>query len=433
MTIEKYSWDNLTGEEKERILRRSQSDIDALKETVRPIIDSVRTEGDRALIRLAREFDGADLSGRGVIVQPDEFERAGRLLSPSVVAALEYAIENVRRFHSAQVEHAMTSVHVRDGIFATERWTPIESVGLYVPGGRGSFPSMLYMLAIPAMLAEVPTLVVTTPPLPDGSVDPALLYAARLCGVTKIVKSGGAQAIGALAFGTDSVPAVRKIVGPGSAYVAAAKRLVADRVDTGLPAGPSESIVLADESADPFIVALDLMIEAEHGSDSAALLVTHSEELADKVAREIDALIRDVPEPRRTFLTDVFQGYGGIILTEGIDRSVAVVNEFAPEHLLLHAADGRALSQRITNAAEVLIGPYTAFSLANYATGPNAVLPTGGWAHSWSPVSVRDFQKASSVIEVTPEGYREMRDHVIALADHEGFYTHAAALRKRPH
>ncbi len=432
MSIQKYNWETLSPADRDRILRRSQSDIDALKDQVAPIVEAVRQEGDDALVRFAREFDGADLSHGGVIVRPQEFETARTLLSDRVIAALDYAIENVRHFHSAQVERSMMSVHVRDGIFATERWIPIDSAGLYVPGGRGSFPSMLYMLAVPAVLAKVPTLVVTTPPLPDGTVDPAVLYAAGACGVQTVVKSGGAQAVAALTYGTHSVPAVRKIVGPGSAWVAAAKHLVADRVDTGLPAGPSESMVLADEWADPFVVALDLMIEAEHGSDSAALLVTHSEKLADRVVREIASLLPEVPEPRRTFLTDVFQGYGGILLTDDMTRSVEVVNTFAPEHLLIHARDARALSNSITNASEVLIGPYTAFSLANYATGPNAVLPTGGWAHTWSPVSVRDFQKASSVIEVTPEGYREMRDHVIALADHEGFYTHAAALRKRP-
>ena len=290
---------------------------------------------------------------------------------------------------------------------------------------------MLYMLAVPAVLAEVPTIVVATPPRSDGSVDPAVLYAARRCGVETVVRVGGAQAIAAMAWGTESVPAVHKIVGPGSAYVAAAKRLVSDRVDVGLPAGPSESIVLADSSADARIVARDVMIEAEHGADSAALLVTDDARLAEATAEAIEEFINEVPQPRRDFLTEVFNGYGGIVVTADLDESVHVVNTFAPEHLLLHARDPRALSARITDAAEVLIGPHTAFSLANYACGPNAVLPTGGWARTWSPVSVRDFQKRSTVIEVTTEGYDEMRDHVIALADYEGFYTHAAALRYR--
>ncbi|MDA3948764.1 MAG: histidinol dehydrogenase [Spirochaeta sp.] len=431
MSIQRFEWSALDNEQRSRILRRSQSDIDSLRPTVTEIVETVRRDGDAALLRYAGELDGAELAPDGIAVRPAEFSDAAGLLSAEVRAALEYAVENVRRFHRSQVDEGMTSVQVRDGIIATERSTPIDSVGLYVPSGRGSFPSMLYMLAVPAVLAGVGTIAVTTPPRPDGTVDPAVLYAAHLCGVDRVYRVGGAVAVAALTWGTETVPAVRKIVGPGSAYVAAAKRVVADLVDVGLPAGPSESIVLADHSADPHLVALDLMIEAEHGSDSSALLVTDDTALADAVAEQIAEILPSVPEPRRTFLTDVFSGYGGIIVTASLEESTAVVNTFAPEHLMLHTADPRALAARITNAAEILIGPHTAFSLANYATGPNAVLPTGGWAHTWSPVSVRDFRKTASIIEVTPEGYREMRDHVIALADHEGFYSHAAALRNR--
>ncbi|MFP4211820.1 MAG: histidinol dehydrogenase [Alkalispirochaeta sp.] len=432
MSIQRFYWSTLGMDERERILARAQSDITALEDTVSKIVETVRRDGDSALVAYAREFDGADLSRGGLAVTPSEFDTAAGKISPEVVAALDYAIGNVRRFHTAQVEHGMTGVQVRPGIFAVERSTPIDRVGLYVPSGRGSFPSMLYMLAVPAVLAGVPTIAVTTPPREDGSIDPAVLYAAQRCGVTAVYRTGGAQAIAALAYGTETIPAVRKIVGPGSAYVAAAKRVVAGRVDVGLPAGPTESVIVADASADPVTVALDLMIEGEHGSDSAALLITDSETLADAVSREIERILPSIPEPRRTFLADVFAGYGGIIVTTGIDESVEVANLFAPEHLLLHVTDPRALSARITEASEVLIGPHTAFSLANYATGPNAVLPTGGWARSWGPVSVHDFRKRSSVIEVTAEGYREMRDHVIALADYEGFYCHAAALRNRP-
>ena len=431
MNIQVHRWTTLAEEERRRILGRSQTDITALVETVRPIVDDVCGRGDVALVELTHTFDGADIAGRGIAVEEREFDEASARIDEALKDALDYAVENVRRFHAAQLHAALASVEVRPGILATERITPIESAGLYVPSGRGSFPSMLYMLAVPAVLARVPTIAVTTPPRPDGTVDPAVLYAARRCGIERVYRVGGAQAIAALARGTESVPAVRKIVGPGSAYVAAAKRLVADYVDVGLPAGPSESIVLADASADPWRVALDLMIEAEHGSDSAALLVTDSPALAEKTGEHMRRLIEEVPEPRRTFLEDVFAGYGGFILTENENQSVAFVNEFAPEHLLIHAADPRALSTRITNAAEILLGPHTAFSLANYATGPNAVLPTGGWAKSWGPVSVGDFQKSSTVIEVTETGYREMADHVIRLADHEGFFTHAAALRRR--
>ncbi|HKK49161.1 MAG TPA: histidinol dehydrogenase [Alkalispirochaeta sp.] len=431
MTVQVYRWSDASPDVKQRLLRRSQTDIHDLLNTVRPIVDQVRTEGDAALVRLTAQFDGAQVGELGITVRPEEFREAERSLDEPLRRALDYAIENVRTFHSAQVHRADQSVQVRPGIIATERTTPIDSVGLYVPSGRGSFPSMMYMLGVPAVLAGVETIAVTTPPRSDGTVDPAVLYAAASCGIQTVYRIGGAQAIAALAWGTETVPAVRKVVGPGSAYVAAAKRLVADQIDVGLPAGPSESIVVADADADPWVVALDLMIEAEHGSDSAALLVTSSAEVADRVQHHMSHILADVPEPRKTFLTDVFTSYGGIILTADEHQSAAVVNEFAPEHLLLHTRDPHATAAKITNASEILLGPHTAFSLANYATGPNAVLPTGGWAKTFGPVSVGDFQKSATVVEVTETGYAEMRDHVIRLADHEGFYTHAAALRER--
>ncbi|MEX2442313.1 MAG: histidinol dehydrogenase [Alkalispirochaeta sp.] len=431
MTVHVYRWSEAKPEVRRRLLRRSQTDINDLLDTVQPIVERVRSEGDAALLELTAQFDHARIGELGIAVTPEEFSHAERSLDDPLRRALDYAIENVRTFHRSQVHLADHTVHVRPGIIATERVTPIDSVGLYVPSGRGSFPSMMYMLGVPAVLAGVQTIAVATPPRPDGTVDPAVLYAAAACGIDTVYRIGGAQAIGALAWGTETVPAVRKVVGPGSAYVAAAKRLVADVIDVGLPAGPSESIVVADEGADPWVVALDLMIEAEHGSDSAALLVTSSEKVAGAVRHHITALMEEVPEPRKTFLAEVFAAYGGIILTTDEHESIAFVNEFAPEHLLLHTRDPHATAAEIHNASEVLLGPHTAFSLANYATGPNAVLPTGGWAKTFSPVSVRDFQKASTVVEVTETGYAEMRDHVIRLADHEGFYTHAAALRER--
>jgi histidinol dehydrogenase len=431
MKIRCTFWTDLSREDQSRIMARSRIDIEAILEKVIPVVHAVRAEGDQALLRLTREYDHADLEERGIAVPPDEFDAAEKELDRGVREALEYAIENVRRFHEIQVERAMKTIDVRPGIVCSERVTPVERVGLYVPSGRGSFPSMLYMLAVPAVLAGVPVLAVTTPPRRDGSVDPAVLHAARLCGVERVYRVGGSQAIAALAYGTETVPAVHKIVGPGSAWVAAAKRVVADKVDVGLPAGPSESIILADAHADPWRVALDLMIEAEHGSDSAALLVTPSEQLATAVARHIENLLPEVPEPRRTYLQDVFGGYGGIIITAGERQALEFVNEFGPEHLQIACEDPRAVASRITNASEILLGAHSAFSLANYAAGPNAVLPTGGWSRTFGPVSVKDFQKSSSLVEITPEGYRSMRDHVIALADHEGFHTHAQALRRR--
>lgn len=421
----------LSAEERERILRRSRSDIASHIEEVRPIVSEVRERGDEALRRFTLQFDKADLRDQPIQVSDDEIAAAPEKLSKELTAALEYAVENVRRFHASQLPPESEMATIRSGVIAGERTSPIESAGLYVPRGRGTFPSMLYMLAVPASLAGVENIAVATPPGPDGSVDPACLYAATLCGVHRVYRVGGAQAIAALAYGTESVLRARKIVGPGSAYVAAAKQLVADRADTGLPAGPTESMVLADGGADPETVALDLAIEAEHGLDSAALLVTDDNALAEAVARRLPEIIEKAPEPRRSFLREVFGNYGGILVAETMAEAIAFVNEYAPEHIKVQTEDPWDTLEAIRNAGEILLGEHAAFSLANYAVGANAVLPTGGYAHTWSPVSVLDFVKRSSVVYVSKQGYRSLRDHVLALADHEGFYMHAQALRER--
>lgn len=422
---------SLHSEERERLLRRSRTEIAALTEQVRPIVEGVRSRGDEALREYTLRFDKADLRELPVAVTDEELEAAPGELSRELRSAIEYAIENVRRFHDSQRPRESEMTTVRAGILAGERTTPVESAGLYVPRGRGTFPSMLYMLAVPASIAGVDHIAVATPPGPEGGVDPACLYAAHLCGVHRVYRVGGAQAIAALAYGTESVAPVRKITGPGSAYVAAAKQLVSDRVDTGLPAGPTESILLADATANPHVVALDLAIEAEHGLDSAALLVTDDETLARGVETELPKIIEVAPEPRKSFLTEVFSNYGGILLADTMAEAIAFVNEYAPEHIKVQTVDPWETLSAIRNAGEILLGEHSAFSLANYAVGANAVLPTGGYAHTWSPVSVQDFVKRSSVVYVSRQGYRSMRDHVLALADHEGFYMHAQALRDR--
>ena len=422
---------SLKAEERERLLRRSKSDIAALVEQVRPIVDGVREQGDEALRQYTLQFDKADLRDLPIQVTEKEIDTAPDQLSRELRSAIEYAIENVRRFHESQRRPESELTTVRPGIVAGERTSPIESAGLYVPRGRGTFPSMLNILAVPASIAGVDHIAVATPPGPEGEVDPACLYAAQLCGVHRVYRVGGAQAISALAYGTESVVPVRKIVGPGSAYVAAAKQLVSERADTGLPAGPTESMVLADGTAEPRIVALDLAIEAEHGMDSAALLVTDNESVARAVEEELPRIIAKAPEPRKSFLTEVFSNYGGILLADTMAEAIAFVNEYAPEHIKVQTADPWETLSAIRNAGEILLGEHTAFSLANYAVGANAVLPTGGYAHTWSPVSVQDFTKRSSVVYVSRQGYRSLRDHVISLADHESFYMHAQALRDR--
>jgi len=430
MTIQKRIWSQLSSQEQQKFLKRSEQDIAEVSESVQKIIDRVQTEGDKALHHYNHLFDKTP-EGMALTVSEEEMDQAIKQLDPKVKEALDYSIANIRKFHEAQKPEAMTMVEVRPGILAGEKASPVESVGLYVPRGRGSFPSMLYMLAIPAQVAQVPRICLVTPPDSQGKLDGATIYAARQCGVTEIYKVGGAHAIAALALGTETIQPVVKLTGPGSMYVTAAKRLLYSQVDVGLPAGPSESVLIADETADPWKAALDLLVEAEHGSDSSALLITPSEKLGDQVIEILKQRIADTPEPRKTFLTDVFAGYGGVILTDTIEEACEVSNLYAPEHLQIHTAQPYETLGLIRNAGEIILGDETPFSSANYAIGANAVLPTGGKARSFSAVSVRDFIKYSSVIHVTPQGHRELKDPVVTLAKYEGFYSHAAALTDR--
>ncbi len=431
MKLNIFKWKDLDESARERIFSRSELNISEVSASVSDIISKIENGGDAALRELTLRFDGADLSNLPLLVQEAEYSAAEKLISDDVKAAIAYSIENVQLFHSEQKPPQMSFIEVRPGIFAGEKPVPVSSVGLYVPRGRGSFPSMLYMLAVPAAIAGAKRIVVVTPPNEDGTVDPACLYAAKLCGVHEIYRIGGAQAIAALALGTESVKPVVKLSGPGSMYVAAAKRLLSSRVDPGLPAGPSESIVLADDTADAEKVALDILIEAEHGSDSSALLITPSVRLAEEAAEIIAEKTSGLPEPRKTFVEDVFSGYGGIIITESMEEAAEVVNKFAPEHLQIQTASPFDTLNLIENAGEILLGSNTPFSLANYSTGANAVLPTGGGAMTYSAVSVRDFIKYSSVVYATEKGLKGAAKHVKALADYEGFVTHGNALKDR--
>ena len=431
MEIAVRRWRDLDSREKESILKRSEINISEVSEAVQTIIDRVAKEGDKALKEYSLSLDKVDLDTHSFKVTEDEFDAARNAISDEVKDALLFSIENVRKYHEIQLPKSMEMVEVRPGIFAGEKALPIDSAALYVPRGRGSFPSMLYMLAVPATIAGVPDICVLTPPDSDGTVDPACLYAAELCGVEDIYRLGGAHGIAAVALGTESVSPVEKIIGPGSMYVAAAKRLLSNKVDVGLPAGPSESAVLADGKADPYLLALDLLTEAEHGADSSAILVCTDEETAKKTAGFLASEIELLPEPRRGFVTRVFSDYGGIILTRDIEEAAEIVNLYAPEHLQIQCSEPFDVLNLIRNAGEIILGDTTPFSAANYAVGANAVLPTGGRARTYSPVSVRDFMKFSSVIFSTKAGSALMAEHVAVLAEYEGFPAHCNAVRKR--
>jgi histidinol dehydrogenase len=430
-----YELATLDAAQRLRLLRRAEIEIDDLLERVRPILQTVRTRGDEALIEFTARFDHVQLTADQLRVSQEEIEHAHQLLDPTVHQAIEQAIHNVRTFHERQMPHEQWFTQVSPGVMAGEKITPITSVGLYVPRGKGAFPSVMYMLATPASIAGVPRIVVCTPPGPDGEVDPASLVAADLCGVHEIYRVGGAQAIAALAYGTQHIRRVRKITGPGSGFVSAAKRLLYGTVDVGLPAGPSESIILADRSADPELVARDMLIEAEHGPDSSSLLVTASRSLAEAVVALLPEKMAALPEWRQNFCRTVLEateGTGGIVLTANMDEAIEFVNEYAPEHLEVQVREPFALLPSLHNAGEILIGPYTPTCIGNYSVGTNAILPTGGFAHTYSCTSVYDFLKRTGLAYVTAEGYTSLSETTRLLAEFEGFPAHANAVTARP-
>lgn len=426
-----YQLDKMSAEEKAALFQRAEADIQELAAQVQPIVEEVRAKGDQALIEYTRRFDGVELQAGGIRVSDEEFRLARDSIEPSLKEAIALSHKNIKKYHEKQMPPDAWYVEISPGITAGEKITPITSVGLYVPRGKGSFPSVTLMLGVPAAVARVEQIIICTPPGPDGRVDAASLVTADMCGIREVYKVGGAQAMAAMAFGTETVPKVQKILGPGSGYVAAAKRLLYGRVDVGLPAGPSESIILADESASPRIVAVDLLIEAEHGPDSSSLLVTHSRALAEKVAEMLPGLIEELPEPRRGYCRRVFEGYGGIVLTRSVEESADFVNQFAPEHIELLTANPFETLTLVKNAGEVLLGRYTPISLTNYSVGPNAILPTGGFARSYSAVSVWDFLKRTTVAYVDAGGFSGLSKSVIALAEYEGFPAHARAIKER--
>ena len=420
---------DLNPEQRAALLVRDAAELGAVMERIEPIVAAVRADGDAALAHFAREFDGAPLDAGDIEATEDDFEAAFEMLAPAMIEAIEYAADNIRRFHQAQKPAGLGFHEIRPGAFVGERYGPIPSVACYVPRGKGSFPSVLMMTAIPAVVARVPRIAVVTPPGPDAKVDAATLVAARIAGVRHVYKCGGAQAVAAVAFGTQTVPRFDKIVGPGSPYLMAAKRLLADVIDPGIAAEPSESIVLADATANPRIAALDLIIESEHGPDSSAYLVTDSRAVAEAARRAVPEFWQAMGAERVAFSSTVLGGgQGGVVLAPDMDAAIAFVNDYAPEHLEILSAEPFAYLGAIVNAGEILLGEHTPLTLGNFVLGPNAVLPTSGAAKTSSPLSVYDFMKSSSVAYVTASGYGALAKQARILAQYEGFDGHANAV-----
>ncbi len=411
------------------LLLRAETNLAPFIAKVTPIVEAVRKEGDEALARFTREFDKAPVEANEIAATEADFARAEKSLDPKVRETLAFAAESIRKFHTAQMPEKSWSMQVRPGVTAGDRVTPIPSVACYVPRGKGSFPSSVLMTSIPATVAGVKDVIIITPPGPKGKFDDATLVAAHMAGVTRVYKAGGAQGIAAAAYGTQTVPAVKKIVGPGSPWVAAAKHLVAHRVDVGTPAASSEAIIMADDTVDGRLAALDVLIESEHGPDSSGYIVTWSRRVADEAAIAILDYYKNMSPQRVEFASTVLSGpIGGIILARDETEAIAFINDYAPEHLQILSTDPHQYVDRIKHAGEILLGIDTPSTLGNFVIGANHVLPTGGWAKTGSALSVHDFLKRTSIVHVTREGYRALAPHAKIFAEYEGFDAHANAV-----
>jgi len=437
-------WRDLAAPERLRLLQRAQVDISAAISTVTPIIEDVRDNGVEALCRWVHQLDSPGLAAvteRDLAVTADELSAAQEAVEAygagggdgmTLRAAITGAVENVIRFHEAQPRPHDWEVEICPGVFSGERVSPLGSVGLYVPRGKGSFPSVVYMLTVPAYIAGVEEIAVCTPADAGGQVDAAGLFTAQLVAEyfgrhATVYKIGGAPAIAALAYGVGPVPRVAKVLGPGNEYVTAAKRVLSGVLDVGVPAGPSEAVIVCDEHADLEAAAYELVVEAEHGPRSAAVALTHDRGFARRLASMVGHLVDGLPEPQRSYCRSGFSTYGGVVLTSSLDESLEIASLYAGEHVRVLTSSPRQDSLRIRDAGELLLGEYSSIPLGNFCVGLNAVLPTGGFARSFSGVGVESFLKRTSIAEVSPEGTTSLSPIAEALAAYEGFEAHRAA------
>lgn len=410
----------------QKLLSRSQFNDIKVNQVVEEIIKQVKTYGDEALRNYTKAFDGASLDQ--FKVSKDEMNEALDLVSDVLKNDLRLAMENITYYHQKQMIEPF-EYEKEPGIIIGQRVTPIESVGIYVPGGTAAYPSTVLMNAIPAKIAGVKRIVMITPPGKDGKVNPNILVAASIAGVDDIYKVGGAQGIAALAYGTDSIPKVSKIVGPGNMYVAMAKKMVSGYVGIDMIAGPSEVLIIADEKANPRFIACDLMAQAEHDPYAAAILVTNSQELAEKVNVYIEEEIKTLS--RRSIIEASFQNYGAIILVDDIKEAVDISNMIAPEHLEILTETPEDIFKDILHAGSIFLGSYTPEPVGDYFAGPNHTLPTSGTATFASALSVLDFIKKSSYTYYSKEALSQAKDSIIRLAESEKLTAHAKAIEVR--
>lgn len=408
------------------VLKRSALHTENIRQAVNGIIDRIRQEGDRAVFACEEQFDKVKLDS--LKVSEAEFEEAEKNVGTELKEAIVQAAANIRTFHAAQ-RFESKKVETVPGVTCWQKAVPIEKVGLYVPGGTAPLFSTVLMLATPAQIAGCKEIALCSPPGKEGKIHPAILYAARIAGVKKVFKAGGVQAIAAMAYGTESIPKVYKIFGPGNQYVTVAKQQVSLRdVAIDMPAGPSEVAVLADETANPVYVASDLLSQAEHGADSQAILITTSEALLETVQSEVERQLAVLP---RKALTEQSLKSSKLILVKDMDEAIDMVNEYAPEHLIIETRDYAETGERIINAGSVFLGPYAPESAGDYASGTNHTLPTNGYAKAYSGVSLDSFIRKITFQEITQEGIRRLGPTIQTLAANEHLDAHKNAVTVR--
>lgn len=410
------------------LLKRSPNSYREYEGRVSAIIDDIKSRRDEAVFEYTKKFDGYDLNADNIIVTEDEIKAAYEEIDAGLVEIIRKALVNIRNYHAKQKRNSWFDA-TPDGTILGQKITPLARVGVYVPGGKAAYPSSVLMNVVPAKVAGVDEIIMCTPPGKDGKIYCGTLVAAKEAGVDVIYKVGGAQAIAAMAYGTESVPKVDKIVGPGNIYVALAKKAVYGQVGIDSIAGPSEIMVLADESANPRFVAADLLSQAEHDELASAILVTTSRELAEKVSEETEGFLRELS--RRQIIEKSLENYGYILLAKDMDEAVAVVNEIASEHLELVTKDPFQTMTKIRNAGAIFLGEYSSEPLGDYFAGPNHVLPTNGTAKFFSPLEVDDFIKKSSIISYSREALGAIHTDIEKFAQAEGLTAHANSIKVR--
>lgn len=412
----------------ENLLKRSPGQYGSYEAAVKEILEKVREEGDRALFAYTKKFDRAEITEQNVQVTEEEIREAYEAVDPDLVDVIRKSLVNIRSYHEKQKQNSWFTSS-EDGTMLGQKVTPLEKVGVYVPGGKAVYPSSVLMNIVPAKVAGVDRIIMTTPPGPDGKVNPSTLVAAKEAGADEIYKAGGAQAIGALAYGTQSIPKVDKIVGPGNIFVALAKKAVYGHVSIDSIAGPSEILVLADDSANPRFVAADLLSQAEHDELASAILITTSRELAEKVSCEVDEFVKRLS--RKEIIQKSLDQFGYILLAETMDQAVEAANAIASEHMEIVTRNPFEVMMKVRNAGAIFIGEYSSEPLGDYFAGPNHVLPTNGTAKFFSPLSVDDFIKKSSIVYYSREALKKIHKDVEQFAASEQLTAHANSIAVR--